>query len=83
MDTTALRTPGTLGDPTDIESFGGAIRRLRAPERLVLTLYYHEGLRLPEIALVLEMAEAQAAQLYTQALAALREELRPLRLQAA
>jgi DNA-directed RNA polymerase specialized sigma subunit len=79
MDTTALRTSGTSNDPTDTDTFGGAIRRLRTPERLILTLYYHEGLKLPEIALVLEMAEAEATQLYAQALAALREEIRPLR----
>lgn len=58
----------------DAASLAAAIQALHGMQRLVVSLCYGEGLRLPEVALVLEMSEIEVAQLYAQALATLRGE---------
>lgn len=60
-----------------------AIQSLNGLERLVVSLYYKEGLRLPEIGLVLGLGELEVTQVYSHALAALRGESVPARKQAA
>jgi DNA-directed RNA polymerase specialized sigma subunit len=60
-----------------------AIQSLGGLERLVVSLYYKEGLRLPEIGLVLGLGELEVTQIHAQALAALRAESIPARRQAA
>lgn len=52
-----------------------ALRRLPAKERLVLTLYFYEGLNLNEIASVLSVTESRVSQMRSQALLRLRETL--------
>ena len=49
-----------------------ALLALKGLERVVVSLYYVEGLRLPEIALVLDLGEVEVARLYARALASLR-----------
>lgn len=56
-----------------------ALLRLAPRERTVLVLYYHEELRLREIAQVLGVTESRVAQIRSGALAKLRRELAPLR----
>lgn len=72
---TALRTtpgaPARTPSAAEAAPLAAAIQGLHGMQRLVVTLYYVEGLRLPEIALVLELGELEVAHLYTQALAAL------------
>ena len=56
-----------------------AILRLKDQERVVLSLYYFEELKLHEIATVLELTESRVSQIRSKALGKLRGELKPLR----
>jgi len=49
-----------------------AIEKLSDKERLVVTLYYYEGLTLKEISLILKLTEARISQLHTKAIFRLR-----------
>jgi RNA polymerase sigma factor for flagellar operon FliA len=49
-----------------------AIERLTEKERLVVTLYYYEGLTLKEISLIMKLTEARISQLHTKAIFRLR-----------
>lgn len=77
-----LETPAH-GDPLDTLMARGlrtaliaAIERLPEREKLLLSLYYEQGLNLKEIGLVLEVGEARVCQLRAQAIARLRASLR-------
>ena len=52
-----------------------AIKRLPAKERLVITLYYYEGLNLKDIASVLDVNESRVSQLRSQAILRIRQSL--------
>ncbi|HHW02840.1 MAG TPA: FliA/WhiG family RNA polymerase sigma factor [Thermoanaerobacterales bacterium] len=54
---------------------GQAINRLPYQERLVVTLYYYEGLTLKEISKVLELSQGRISQLHTKAILRLRGSL--------
>lgn len=56
-----------------------SIQGLRHPDRLVITLYYHEGLRMHQIAEVLGVTESRVSQIRSRALKQLRAELAFLR----
>ncbi len=56
-----------------------AILRLKDQERVVLSLYYFEELKLHEIAKVLELTESRVSQIRSKALSKLRVDLKPLR----
>ena len=56
-----------------------AILRLKEQERVVLSLYYFEELKLHEIAKVLELTESRVSQIRSKALSRLRVVLAPLR----
>jgi DNA-directed RNA polymerase specialized sigma subunit len=75
------RTPGA--DTEAIVALANAVQALPTLERLVMSLYYEQGLRVHEIAVVLELGELEVAHIYAQAFAALREEMRPAQRQAA
>ena len=60
-----------------------AILKLKEQERVVLSLYYFEELKLHEIATVLELTESRVSQIRSKALGKLRGEMRPLREQVA
>ncbi|VBB08068.1 rna polymerase sigma-70 [Lucifera butyrica] len=49
-----------------------AIDKLPEKERLIVTLYYYEGLTLKEISLILKLSEARISQLHTKAVFRLR-----------
>jgi RNA polymerase sigma factor for flagellar operon FliA len=52
-----------------------AINRMPDKERLVLTLYYYEGLTLSEIGAVLSVTESRACQIHTKAILQMRSRL--------
>lgn len=54
------------------ETLQQAIDRLPEKERLVISLYYYNGLTLKEISLVLKLSEARISQLHTKAVFRLR-----------
>ncbi|MDZ4064846.1 MAG: sigma-70 family RNA polymerase sigma factor, partial [Coriobacteriia bacterium] len=54
----------------------GAIERLPERERIVIALYYYEGLTLKEIGQVLGVTESRVSQLHTKAVIRLRARLR-------
>lgn len=56
-----------------------ALLHLKEQERVVLSLYYFEELKLHEIAKVLELTESRVSQIRSKALSKLRVELTPLR----
>jgi RNA polymerase sigma factor for flagellar operon FliA len=60
-----------------------AIAGLKEQERLVLSLYYFEELRLHEIAKILELTESRVSQIRSKALTRLRGTLAPMRSQVA
>jgi RNA polymerase sigma factor for flagellar operon FliA len=53
----------------------GAVEALPDKEKLMMSLYYEEGLNLREIGLVLDVSESRVSQLHGQALARLRARL--------
>lgn len=57
------------------EILGNAINRLLPQEKLVITLYYYEGLNFKEIAKVLELSQGRISQLHTKAILRLRGHL--------
>ena len=53
-------------------TLAGAIDKLPEKERIVVALYYYEGLTLKEISLVLKLSEARISQLHTKAIFRMR-----------
>ena len=60
-----------------------AIMELKEQERVVLSLYYFEELKLHEIATILELTESRVSQIRSKAIQKLRAEMAPLREQVA
>ena len=60
----------------DIGDVHVELDRLPKTEKLVLSLYYLEDLRLKEIALILEVSESRVSQIHTQALQRLTAAMR-------
>ena len=54
------------------DTLAGAIEKLPEKERIVVSLYYYEGLTLKEISLILKLSEARISQLHTKAVFRLR-----------
>ena len=63
----------------EVSHLKDAILRLKDQERVVLSLYYFEELKLHEIAKVLELTESRVSQIRSKALSKLRVDLKPLR----
>ncbi|HEY9723539.1 MAG TPA: FliA/WhiG family RNA polymerase sigma factor [Oscillatoriaceae cyanobacterium] len=61
-----------------VEILGQAIDALPERERLLITLYYHEGLTLKEIGQVLSVTESRVCQLHSQAVGRLRTKINAL-----
>ncbi len=57
------------------EILGNAITQLPPQEKLVITLYYYEGLNFKEIAEVLELSQGRISQIHTKAILRLRGHL--------
>ena len=60
-----------------------ALLALREQERVVLSLYYFEELKLHEIATIMELTESRVSQIRSRALAKLRKQMAPVREQVA
>jgi RNA polymerase sigma factor FliA len=73
----------SLTHEQEVAHLKDAILRLKEQERVVLSLYYFEELKLHEIAKVLELTESRVSQIRSKALSKLRVELKPLRDQVA
>jgi RNA polymerase sigma factor FliA len=69
----------TLTHEQEVSHLREAILQLKEQERVVLSLYYFEELKLHEIAKVLELTESRVSQIRSKALSRLRVELSPLR----
>ena len=68
-----------LNHEQEVSHLRDAILRLKDQERVVLSLYYFEELKLHEIAKVLELTESRVSQIRSKALTKLRVDLKPLR----
>ncbi|WP_429499553.1 RNA polymerase sigma factor FliA [Robbsia andropogonis] len=66
----------SLMDGAFRESLIEAIERLPERERLLLSLYYEQGLNLREIGAVMEVSESRVCQLHSQAVGRLRAKMR-------
>lgn len=63
-----LFNPSQSVEDGDVKNaLGKAIDRLPEKERLVICLYYYEGLTLKEISLIMNLSEARISQLHTKA----------------
>jgi len=68
--------PDIMAEKQEIKNIlGQAINRLPYQEKLVVTLYYYEGLTLKEISKVLELSQGRISQLHTKAILRLRGSL--------
>ena len=67
----------------EVDVLRDAIMRLKEQERVVLSLYYFEELKLHEIATILELTESRVSQIRSKAISKLRAEMAPLREQVA
>jgi RNA polymerase sigma factor for flagellar operon FliA len=67
----------------EVDVLREAILRLKEQERVVLSLYYFEELKLHEIATILELTESRVSQIRSKAISKLRAEMSPLREQVA
>ena len=68
-----------VGLSQEVELMRDAILTLKEQERIVLSLYYYEDLKLHEIAMALGITESRVSQIRTKALANLRVKLAPMR----
>ena len=67
-----------LEDKEKLEVLSQAIELLKEKDRLILNLYYYEGLTLKEIGKVLEVSESRVCQLHSRAIRNLRECMKKL-----
>jgi len=71
-----MGTPGESYETQETRYFlSDAINRLPERERLVVTLYYYEGLTLAEIGLVLGVTESRICQIHTKSVMSLRNRM--------
>ena len=63
----------------EVEVLREAIMNLKEQERIVLSLYYFEELKLHEIAAILDLTESRISQIRSQAILRLRSKMSPLR----
>ncbi len=77
-DPTQIPFDQVLEEDELVEELAKAIAQLPERERLVITLYYYEGLTLREIGEVMGFSEARACQIHSSAILKLRTRLRRL-----
>lgn len=69
----------SLEEKEKVEFLEKALDNLNEKDRMVLSLYYYEGLTLKEIGKVLEVSESRVCQLHSRAISRLRKELKKLK----
>ena len=80
IENTESEDPGALvGDVEVRRVLAEAIDQLPERERLVVALYYYEGLTLKEIGEVLGVSESRVSQIHTKAIVRLRGRLQRFR----
>ncbi|HEX2239764.1 MAG TPA: RNA polymerase sigma factor WhiG [Actinomycetota bacterium] len=73
LEDTRVESPMEHFESEEMKSIlAGAINRLPEREKIVVTLYYYEGLTLAEIGTVLGVTESRICQMHTKAVLALR-----------
>ena len=72
FDTNALDPDEILENKNDQVSIATCIARLPHKMQIVLSLYYHEGLNLKEIAAIIEVTESRVSQIHSKAIEKLR-----------
>ena len=65
----------------EVAAMNRALVHLTSQERTVIGLYFHKGLKLREIAVILRLTESRVSQIRTRALAKLKTHLQGLRVQ--
>jgi RNA polymerase sigma factor FliA len=80
---TAAMIEDDLTHQEEVEVLREAIMDLREQERIVLSLYYFEELKLHEIGAIIELTESRVSQIRSRAVAKLRAKMARLREQAA
>jgi RNA polymerase sigma factor FliA len=83
VDPNAVDPAQTVDDEETVNDLAGAIDLLPERERLVVSLYYHDGLTMREISQVLGVTEPRVSQLHTAAVLRLRASLRQRALRSA
>ncbi len=76
LPSTAALPLERLGDQRFRSALVEGIERLPEREKLVMSLYYEEGLNLKEVGAVLGVTESRISQLHSQAVARLRSQLK-------
>ena len=76
-DTGSIRPAEALDETEVREALAEAISRLPEREKLVVTLYYYEELKLREIGEVLGVTESRVSQLHTKAILRMRSRFQP------
>ena len=56
--------PGTIEHETWLDCIAEGIDELPVTKRLIISLFYYEGLTIQEIALVLEMPESEVSKIH-------------------
>ena len=56
--------PETIEKETWLDCIAEGIDKLAVTERLIISLFYYEGLNIKEIALVLEMPESEVSKIH-------------------
>ncbi|WP_055668099.1 FliA/WhiG family RNA polymerase sigma factor [Desnuesiella massiliensis] len=69
----------TLEEKEELEYLAKSIEILNEKDKLVLSLYYYEGLTLKEIGKVLEVSESRVCQLHSRAIIHLRSAMKKLK----
>lgn len=72
-DTSGIRPDIILEEKEEIEILKKSIEKLNEKDRIVLNLYYYEGLTLKEIGMILEVSESRVCQLHSRAVLNLRK----------
>jgi RNA polymerase sigma factor FliA len=78
-DTTERGIEELLNLEQEVEILREAILELKEQERVVLSLYYYEELKLHEIASILKLTESRVSQIRSKAISKLRAHMAPLR----
>jgi RNA polymerase sigma factor for flagellar operon FliA len=78
-DETETGVEDRLNHEQEVAILREAILKLKEQERVVLSLYYFEELKLHEIATVLELTESRVSQIRSKAIGRLRAQMAPLR----